>query len=314
MIDISIIGLGSMGQNHLRALSELKNVNVKFLYDYDYNKVKRLTLRYNVRWARNLKEISDNSDAVIISSPTKTHYKYLKFFLKTKINIFVEKPIVSNFKEIIKLKKIIKKRKIQCGFIERFNDVTPIIQKFAKKANVVSIDFKRTDKLSQRIKDVDVIHDLMIHDIDLAVFWNGSVKKIYAHGFKSNNQISYATAFLKHHNGVISKLEASKITQKKIRQINLTTTKEYISANLISKDITINKQTNLNISTNKNKPIVVNSSEEKVLVIQQEALKKELLQFLNFCKNNKNKVPNFNESLYILKICKKIEASIEKNF
>ena len=243
MINISIIGLGSMGQNHLRVISELKNVNLKFLYDKDKKKIKKLSEKYGVNNAKNLKEISENSDAVIIATPTNTHFFYLSYFLKTQVNIFVEKPIVSNLKEILNLKKMIKTKKIQCGFIERFNDVTPILHKFFKKGNVINIDFKRTDKLSDRIKDVEVIHDLMIHDIDLSIYWNGKIKKIYAHGFKKNNQIAYATAFLKHENGTISKLEASRITQKKIRQINLTTLKEYVSANLISKDITINKYT-----------------------------------------------------------------------
>ena len=120
----------------------------------------------------------------------------------------------------------------------------------------------------------------MIHDIDLAILFSGKVKKIFAHGFKKNNQISYATVILIHQNNKISKLEASKITQKKIRQINITTLKEYISANLITKDITINRQTNLNFSKLKNKPIVISSSEQKVLVGQEESLKKEILEFI----------------------------------
>jgi predicted dehydrogenase len=313
MINISIIGLGTMGQNHLRVLSEFKDVKLKFLYDINKKKINKLTSKYKLEYTRDLRKIANTSDAVIIATPTETHLSYLKYFLKTNITIFVEKPIVSNFKEIFEIKKILKNKKLQCGFIERFNDVTPILHKFFRKGNVISVDFKRTDKLSNRIIDVNVIHDLMIHDIDLAIFWNGNVKKIYAHGFKRNNQIAYAVAFLKHENGVISKLEASKITQKKIRQVNITTLKEFVSANLISKDIVINKQTNLDISDIKNKPIIVSSSEEKILVKQQESLKKELKQFLKLCKNKNTKVPNIFESLYVLKICKRIEASIEKN-
>lgn len=313
MINISIIGLGSMGQNHLRVISELKNTRINFLHDKNIKKVKKLSKKFNLDYTTNLNDIVKYSDAVIIASPTKTHYFYINFFSKTKINLFVEKPVVSHFEKALDLKKQLKNKKIQCGFIERFNTVSIELKKFFKKKNVINVNFVRTDKLSNRIKDVDVIHDLMIHDIDLAVNWNGKIKEVYAHGYKQLNQIVFATAFLKHDNGVISRLEASRVTQKKIRQINLTTLNEYVSANLISKDITINKQTNLNISNIKNKPIVVSSTEEKVLVSQHEALKQEIIEFLKFCKNNSIKVPDFNESLYNLKICKKIEESIEKN-
>lgn len=302
-----------MGQNHLRVLSEIQDFKIEYLFDKNIKKAKDLSKKYNTKYTNNLSKVKNSSDAIIISTPTKDHIKYLNFFFKSNLKIFVEKPIVSNFKELIKIKKNLKNTTLQCGFIERYNSVTPVLKKFFRKNKVISVDFKRTDKLSDRIKDVDVIHDLMIHDIDLAVYFNGKIKKIFAHGFKKNKQICYATATLIHHNNVISKIEASRITQKKIRHINITTLKEYISSNLISKEIKINKQTNLNFSMKRSQPITITSNEQKVLVDQNEALKKEILEFLKLCKNKNVKVPNFNESVYILNICKKIEDAIEKN-
>ncbi len=313
MINISIVGLGFMGQNHLRVLSEIQNFKVDYLFDKNIKKAKELSNQYNTKHALNLNQIKNSSDAVVISTPTKDHFKYLNFFSKTKLKIFVEKPIVSNLNQLTQIKKNLKNKTIQCGFIERYNSVTPVLKKFFKKGKVVSVEFKRTDKLSDRVKDVDVIHDLMIHDIDLSIYFNGKIKKIFAHGYKKNNQICYATAILIHENNVISKIEASRITQKKIRHINITTLKEYISSNLISKEIKINKQTNLNFSMKRNQPITITSNEQKVLVDQNEALKKEILEFYKLCKNKRVKVPNLKESVYILDICKKIEKAIEKN-
>ena len=210
--------------------------------------------------------------------------------------------------------KIIIFESLTCSHCASFHKkVYPSLKEDFIEKELVSIEFKRTDKLSDRIKDVDVIHDLMIHDIDLSIFFNGKIKKVYANGYKNKNKISYVTATLIHDNNVISKIEASRITQKKIRQINITTLKEYISANLISKEIKINQQTNLNFSMKRNRPVTITSNEQKVLVDQNEALKKELLEFLKLCRNKKVKVPNLIESLYILRICKKIEESIEKN-
>ena len=313
MINISIIGLGFMGQNHLRVLSELQDFKIDYLFDRNTKKAKELARQYNTKQTNNLNSVVHSSDAVIIATPTKDHIKYLNFFSKNKLKIFIEKPIVSNFKQLIKIRKNLKTKNLQCGFIERYNSVTPVLKKFFKKNNVVSVEFKRTDKLSDRVKDVDVIHDLMIHDIDLAIYFSGKIKKIFAHGFKKNKQISYATAILIHENNVISKIEASRITQKKIRHINITTLKEYVSSNLISKEIKINQQTNLNFSMKRNQPITITSNEQKVLVDQNEALKKEILEFLKLCVGENVKVPNLKESVYILGICKKIEDAIEKN-
>lgn len=301
-----------MGQNHLRVLSEIQDFKIDYLFDKNIKKAKDLSKKYNAKYTNNLDKVKNSSDAIIIATPTKDHVKYLNFFSKYNLKIFVEKPLVSNFKEIIKIKKNLKNKTLQCGFIERYNSVTPVLKEFFKTGKVISVDFKRTDKLSERIKDVDVIHDLMIHDLDLAIYFNGKIKKIFAHGFKKNNQICYATAILIHDNNVISKIEASRITQKKIRQINITTLKEYISSNLISREIKINKQTNLNFSMKRNQPITITSNEQRVLVDQSEALKKEILEFLKLCKNKNIKVPNFDESVYVLKICERIEKKIEK--
>lgn len=313
MINISILGLGFMGQNHLRVLSETQAFKIDYLFDKNLEKAKKLSRQYKVKYTNNLNDILSSSDAVVIATPTKDHIKYLNFFTKNNLKIFIEKPIVSNYKQLKKIKKNLKNKVIQCGFIERYNSVTPVLKKFFNRNKVISVEFKRTDKLSDRVKDVDVIHDLMIHDIDLAIYFNGKIKKIFAHGYKKNDKICYATALMIHENNVISKIEASRITQKKIRSINITTLKEYISSNLISKDIKINRQTNLNFSTKKNHPVTITSNEQRVLVDQSEALKKEILEFAKLCKNKTIKIPNLKESVYILSICEKIEKIIEKN-
>lgn len=303
---ISIIGLGAMGENHLRVLSEMKKAQIDYIYDKDQKKLNFFSKKYNVKKATNINQIKENSEAVIVATPTSTHFKYIKYFNNKKI--FVEKPLVSNYKSSLKVKKIIKSF-LQCGFIERFNSITPVIKKIVKSNDIISMNFVRTDRLSSRIKDVDVILDLMIHDIDLAVYFNGKVKKVNAFGYYENKKIAYANAILIHKNNTISRLEASRITQKKIRQIHITTPKAYIDANLLSKEVTINMQSNL---VNKNSNLTINSREEKVFINQKEALKSELEAFIK--KKIKYKlIPNIDQSIYVLKIAEKIQNEVKKN-
>ena len=181
MINISILGLGFMGQNHLRVLSETQAFKIDYLFDKNLEKAKKLSRQYKVKYTNNLNDILSSSDAVVIATPTKDHIKYLNFFTKNNLKIFIEKPIVSNYKQLKKIKKNLKNKVIQCGFIERYNSVTPVLKKFFNRNKVISVEFKRTDKLSDRVKDVDVIHDLMIHDRS-STYFNGKIKKIFAHG------------------------------------------------------------------------------------------------------------------------------------
>ena len=90
---------------------------------------------------------------------------------------------------------------IQVGFIERYNPAIKQLKKILDQSRkVVSIDFTRTNKISKRITDVDVIIDLMIHDIDLALYLNGPIQSVSAHGFVEDKMIDYASVLLTHTN------------------------------------------------------------------------------------------------------------------
>ena len=317
-LSVSILGIGSMGLNHLRILSEMKNIRINYIYDQNITKLKEYANFYKVKFTKNLNEIRKSSDCVIIATTTTSHYKFIKYFLKkSQIKIFVEKPLVTNLKQAMSLKKIINTKNIQCGFIERYNEATSVLKKIISEKDAISLDFIRTDKVSSRVKDIDVIYDLMIHDIDLSVLLNGKIKKIFASGYKQNGQIVYATAILIHNNNKISRLLASRITQKKIRQISLTTKNSYLIANLLNSEITINTQTNLRRNDNKKiqskNEYTIFAREEKILTKYSEPLKNELNDFMRFSRNLTNKIPNFDESLYNMAICEKIKNEIKKN-
>ena len=127
---VSIIGLGVMGQNHLRVLSQLKGINIDYIYDLNISRIKKLSKIYNVKWTKNIKEIKKNSEHIIISSPTVSHFNYIKIF-KDK-NIFCRKTFNRQSRASGKIKKILNKQ-LQCGFIERFNSAIPILKDFSKK-------------------------------------------------------------------------------------------------------------------------------------------------------------------------------------
>ena len=162
-----------MGQNHLRVITELKSCELVFLWDIDQSLANRLGRKYNTFVPSNPEEGFHLVDAIIICTPTFTHADYIKTVSQKIGNIFVEKPMCQNLREAEDIEKLVKAKNLnlQVGFIERFNPAVGTLKTLLDDTEeVVSISFTRTNRLSDRIKDVDVITDLMIHDIDLALY------------------------------------------------------------------------------------------------------------------------------------------------
>ena len=166
-----------------------------------------------------------NSDGVIIVTPTFTHFDYIQKVSDHIKNIFVEKPLTDTLDttQIIVDAARNKNLCIQVGFIERYNPAIAALRELLKNSpRIFSVDFVRTNKMSNRITDVDVVMDLMIHDIDLSLLFNGEAREVQAHGVVINGMIEYARAIITHKNGAFSTITASRITEKRIRQITAT--------------------------------------------------------------------------------------------
>ena len=306
---IGLLGIGVMGQNHLRNLSMLKQVEIAFIYDLDKQACDKISKIYDVPVSDNLERDLKGVDGVIIVTPTFTHFDYIKLVSKYVKNIFVEKPLTSTLetsKEVAKLAKELN-LKIQVGFIERYNPAVVALQNvISNSKNTIAIDFSRTNKVSSRITDVDVIMDLMIHDIDLALKFNGEVDKIYAHGYIKNQMIEYARAIITHKNGSFSNILASRITEKRTRNICVTCDDKYIDCNLLSKEIFVNKQTIEQYIDN----VSISSKIEIVDVRPQEALLLELIDFAKLCNGDDIVVANERNGLAAIEVASVIQKEI----
>ena len=306
-ISISILGLGKMGENHLRVLSLMKDVEIKFIYDQDKKRLNELSKSYNVNSTQSLEEAVTNCDAIYIATPTNTHLSFFKKCTNKVENIFLEKPPAANLSDSIKLKELSIKNNnfVQCGFIERFNPTISSLKNILKKNKTINIDFMRTNKLSSRIKDVDVVVDLMVHDIDLALYLNGPVERVFAFNKKERNRIVFSNAILNHKNGSTSRLQASRITEKKIRSLEVTTKEEFIEAELLQKVLIVNKQSQ--ILEDNNVPYQIDSIRQQIEVPSQEPLLLENQAFIKNCLTKKKiPVPNLESSLRVMDIANQI--------
>jgi len=309
IIKIGLIGIGKMGQNHLRNLTMLKQVEMLFIYDIDKELCSSLANEYDIKVSQDLENDLKEIDGVIIATPTFTHYKYILQVSKYVKNIFIEKPLTDTFETSQKIAQLAKEKNlnIQVGFIERYNSAVVALEKVIRHSTqIINIDFTRTNKISSRITDVDVVVDLMIHDIDLALHINGDAKKIDAHGYIKDGMIEYARSIITHKNGAFSNIVASRITEKRIRHIAATCEDMYIDCNLLSKEVFINKQSLEQYLTN----VSISSKKETIDVRPQEGLLLELIDFIKLCQQRECNVPNEDDGLNAIKIASTIQKII----
>ena len=310
-VKVGIIGLGRMGQNHLRVLSSMKSAQVGFIYDIDRTNTHRLADAAGVEAPELLDDALATVDAVVIASPTVTHEEYIRRSADKVANLFVEKPLTDRLDSSTEIAAFATDRKlnIQVGFIERFNPAVEQMKKLLDRSTqVVSVDFVRTNKLSSRITDVDVVTDLMIHDIDLALFLNGPVSSVSAHGVADDGMIDFATALLTHENGRLSRVQASRITDKKIRSIQATCKDMFVDCELLRKEITLSRQTE--VEQRPGEPYKIIAVQESIEVRPQEALMSELQAFVATCRGEDQDVPGLSEGVEALRICDQIQRSI----
>jgi predicted dehydrogenase len=308
-LKVGLIGMGKMGQLHLRVLAMLRDVDLRFVYDVDAKRARELAPP-DCRVAQSLDEEVTDVDAVLIATPTSTHYDYIKR-LSGRINtIFVEKPLtdsVATSEDIVAIAKQ-QRLRIQVGFIERFNPAVMAVRRvLANSGRIINIDFARTNKVSSRITDVDVVTDLMIHDIDLALYMNGPAKHVTAYGVLSGDMIAFARATIVHENGAFSSLTASRITERRMRKIAVTCDDRYINCNLLRKEVLVNKQTIEQYYEN----VSISSQEETIEVRPEEPLLSEIMAFVKYARGGDSvAVPTEVDGYNAMRVAQQVQQAI----
>jgi len=310
-LKVAILGIGNMGKNHLRVLSMLRGVEVTNIFDFDEEQLRKLSKQYQVPYTTDVNVAIEGTDAVVIVTPTSTHFDYFNLCAGKVKNVFIEKPLAETLEQGLKIKELADKHNmfIQCGFIERFNPVVSELKRVVENDEVINADFSRTNRLSSRITDVDVVLDLMIHDIDLALYLNGPVKSVVAHGKNEHGLVAFASALLQHENGSLSRILASRMTEKKQRSIQVTTANAYIDAELVRKELIVHKQSTM--TQEEGKPYVVSSLEQQIEVKPQEALLMEHQAFIAACNGDITpNLPTVNSGVESLRISELILEQI----
>src|SRR5713226_201830 len=168
--------MGGWGKNHARILSQLGALCA--VCDADSTRVKEFGTKYSVNHYSSLETMLDSEkfDGAFVCTPTSTHFKIAKTLLEQKKNVFVEKPMTYLSHEGEELQKLAEKNKVvlTCGYIERFNPAVTLVKEYVKSkkyGELIMLEFHRENRMPLHIKDVGIIYDTSVHDIDTAMWF-----------------------------------------------------------------------------------------------------------------------------------------------
>lgn len=238
---IGIIGTGSMGKNHLRVADSIPELEITCAVDTNDENLNSACKPYKLEKFKDYRKIVNLVDSVMISTPTESHYSIAKYFLENMKPVLVEKPFTSTIEQADELVKISEKNKlpIYVDHLERFNPAIEYLKKIVKRP--LFIEVQRLGSFSSRSLDIDVIMDLMIHDLDIILQWDKSkIKHINSLGVPIiSNKIDIANARLEFNSGLVVNITASRVSQKKTRKLRIFQKDEYISLDYKKKRVKI---------------------------------------------------------------------------
>jgi len=237
---IGIIGTGSMGKNHVRVANSIDELDLVAVMDSNKQTLEEVKKDYpNVSVYDDYRELTDGVDAVMVSTPTIFHYEIAKYFLKNNKNVLIEKPIAETVEQAEELTKLAKEKNLVLGVghLERFNPAVEYVNKNVK--NPMFIEIQRLGSFSPRSLDIDVIMDLMIHDLDIVLNWDKSgLKQVNASGIPIiSKKIDIANVRLEFNSGLVANITASRVSQSKTRKLRIFQKSGYFSVDYQKKTV-----------------------------------------------------------------------------
>ena len=290
-IKVAVIGAGMMGKNHLRTYKNLSNFELVGVYDIFPEAAKSAAEAFGIKAFSSLEEVAEAVDAVSVVTTSVTHAAVGEFFLNKGIHCLIEKPLATSQEECMRLINAAKNNNVTLlvGHIEQFNPAVEQMHKILNNSEICSLEARRMSAASGRITDVDVAMDLMIHDAEVVLsLVKSPVKNVYASSVKNEKFPSgkdYINALVEFKNGVSASFTASRITQSRVRTLNVTTSNNYYDMDFINQSIAVHSQGRMHgVNQNdlpENMRYGLKGSIENLFIMQSQPLNSELNHFAN---------------------------------
>jgi len=236
-VRVGVVGVGALGQQHARVYSTL-GARFVGVHDTDRARAEEVVNQFGGRSFTTLQALLEETDAVSVAVPTVEHFRVSATALRAGKDVLVEKPITATLAEADDLIALARERDcvLQVGHIERFNPATEVLRSAGAKPRFIEVH--RLGAFSARSLDIDVVLDLMVHDLDIVLALDGSEPvQIDAVGIPVlTPRVDIANARLRFASGLIANLTASRVSVEKIRKFRVFSPRTYVSADFTARE------------------------------------------------------------------------------
>jgi predicted dehydrogenase len=308
-IKVGVVGVGYLGQHHARIYSEMDRAELVGVADIDFDRATEVAKKTKTKAYKNFEELIGKVQAVSISAPTVDHHRIAKIFIEAGVDVMVEKPVTVTVEEADELVRLADEKGciFQVGHLERFNSA---VRKMVEMTTTPRfIECNRLSPFPDRSTDVDVVLDLMIHDIDIILsLVRSQVTFIHAVGIPViSKNVDIASARMEFASGCVANITSSRISIKKERKIRLFQPDTYISLDYQNQEMYAYHRIP-NKNDPEGKPEIVGG---KVKVKKEEPLKAELEAFLESVATRTRPLVTGVEGREALKVVMRVQQEIK---
>ena len=313
---VGVVGVGTMGQHHVRIISQTPDVSLAGFYDPDRLRAQEICGRHGCECFATLDELLDESDAVTVAAPTSLHFETGEKCLNRGLHVLMEKPLAHELEAAARLVDLSQKTGLvlMVGHVERYN---PVVGKLidllrGEQEEIISIDARRLAPFDgSRCLDVDVLYDLLIHDIDLALEIAGSsILSVSAVGrpvFSQKTDVAHTR--IEFQGQVTAAFCTAKCSPQKVRTLTVTTPRRALVADTLSRTLTLYTAEELPTTEN-GVCIMGNLRKQDVPVPDEEPLRRELDDFFRAIREGNTPLVDGKRGLRALEALALVEQSI----
>jgi len=306
-VPVAVIGVGEHGKRHAHAFKRVQDAELAGVFDERRDRAVALASELGVKAFESLEETLEAVQAVSIVIPTTDHAAVARLAMESGKDVLLEKPITRTVEEADELIAIADRtgRILQIGHLERFNPGALAAKAVTRQP--LFFEIHRLGVFSPRSLDVDVVFDLMIHDLDL-VLWmaNAEVREVRAVGLPVlTNRVDIANARVEFENGAVANFTASRVSTEKVRKFRYFQPHEYISIDFSRRDALI-----LNVGSEGEHPGI---AFRKLEVQSTDPLEAELVSFVDCVLTRKPPLVGGREGRSALALAEKVMFCIEEH-
>ncbi len=242
-VRLAVVGVGHLGRQHARVAAQTAGIALVGVHDHHEGRAEEVALEQATVVLSSPEEVAARADAVVVATPTATHAALVRFYLERGLDVLVEKPIATSYGEADSLVCLARARGrvLEVGHVERYNPAVDAVM--GRVAGPIFIEGHRLGVPTARSLDIDVVLDLMIHDLQIVIaLVKRPVREVRAAGMPVlTDRVDIANARIEFEGGCVANLTASRVSTEPMRKLRIFAPPLYCSIDMHARSVTAHR-------------------------------------------------------------------------